>query len=199
MTSCFECVADQNCGWCAVSQECMVGSTAGPTAGYCVGEYSWDFDPGSCKGNSTHLSLSLALTHPHPCSFSRLKKKNPTDCTKIAGCRNCIQEPDCQWCADSTMPVLEGLCKPLSTVCENPVNTCRTFASSTYFYFFYFSFHECFASFLFIFLFFIFFYFQLVTTTLAALIVSKTQFVPGATARGLALTPQMCPPSSPPA
>lgn len=75
--NCMDCLA-HDCGWCdstSTSPSCMDGSEAGPTTGTCAAP-EWRF------GNTSQCH-------------------NPSHCTKITSCGDCVKDTDCGWC-DST-------------------------------------------------------------------------------------------------
>lgn len=51
--SCSKCVADVNCGWCAVTKTCMEGVIMGPLSSNCS---AWDY--AFCSGTFQRLPSS---------------------------------------------------------------------------------------------------------------------------------------------
>ena len=80
-TSCHSCIhaPSYNCGWCATTSTCSIGTLSGPTVGQCSAS-SWYYDLGSCPHST-----------PSPPSSS---------CGGYASCSTCTgaAEGDCGWC-----------------------------------------------------------------------------------------------------
>ena len=73
--SCGACAGQPTCGWCKATLQCMTGTSAGPTAGSCVGEWAW-----------TRSACTAASSD---------------SCRRQGNCTLCRLQSSCGWCEDS--------------------------------------------------------------------------------------------------
>lgn len=99
-TTCRDCTADINCGWCASDSVCYEGVEMGPIFGSCA-RWAHTFCHGApLRGCAAAPAPSPALRPPSRGPAATHRADEP--CADRLDCHSCLVNPKCGWCAFSS-------------------------------------------------------------------------------------------------
>lgn len=131
-TSCKDCVADPQCGWCAPTWQCLNGTATGPNEGHCEGP-AWEYSKctqceglGDCRSCLLHASDCWWCASSNKCWHYATgpigcKHEASCACDVFPSCSSCTEESrgDCYWCGQ------DNTCRKTGDdTCPFPRHTC---------------------------------------------------------------------------